>query len=633
LRLKLLYAKGKTIEIDEDYIGVFGRDNNCDLYVEDSLLSRQHGEFYVDQGRLYVRDLGSKNGIFIKRKKIADEEVKPGDKIKLGNKNFFQLLDENEVEQKQHAVAPAIIEQPDVTDAYIDDEIEDALIVQEPQEMALAQAPKEQSSDLVPTKSGASEKDKQLRKTLIYLLIGGFFVVASLSFYKGDKPDKKEPGQKSGPMSKSVYQKTLDKAALHFVKKEFQDSIDSLKPAIKNFNNNDAAAIISSLSEEYMDVGEKYEKFNWGKVESLAKELLDSHPVSEGAKKIAGRVLKWIDKEEPMMTKIQKVMDIIKKEKWSEALTAAEKLPKDSAVIEKYREDLNDIKKQYVKHYSRNKEIALKKENWEEAITQIKRLKRTSETPDALDNEITRYQRYIRDRDSIADINDLIEKTQFNDAKDQLSLIEEDSPYYLNVKRLTDKADMGLSKNQLRNLYRTGNVKKALELAKKTKSKDALLLSKMKQVDVLYDSLQKAIKDSPPEALAPICKKIMLLEPSKNNYYHKSAKDISDKWTDSSVLAQYYVKLGDAAYNAGAYVKAREMYSTANTKDDFYGTEGIKLMDKQGVSYYNKAVHAKKMKKNKDSSSYLRKALKLLPKDSRYYDRMIKMVEELSKGE
>jgi len=631
MKLKLLYVRDQVIEIDEDYIGVFGRDSECDIHVDDGLLSRQHGEFYVDQGRLYVRDLGSKNGIYIKRQKITDEEVKPGDKIKLGNKNFFEYLDENvQGEKLQQAnemgLAPTI-------DFQNESEEEQGLVVQgaEKQDVALGEV-KPASTDTITTQKKSAKKDKELKKTLMYFLIGGIFLVASISLYKKDDTTGDSGAvSTSGPMTEVAYKKVLDKAAVNFNKAEYQKAMDTLRPAVDNFNNNDAASIVISLAQTFLDKGDKYKYFDWAKAESLAKELLDSHPVSKNSKLIAGKVLKWIDREEPMMTKVQGVMDLVEKKNWEKALLAAEKLPTDSTIVKKYTEEIKDIKIQYVAEHSNKKDQALKKENWKSAIEELKFLIKVSDNPEVLEEEVRKYQRYIRDRSAIAKVRELLDEKAYNDSKEKLESIEEDSPYYANAKRLKETATAGLNRDQLSNLYTTGNIKEALGLAKEINSTDALLISKMKQIDALYSQLQQTLKSGSPEAVAPICKKIILLEPSKNNFYNKSAKKSLSKWTDSSVLAKYYVQLGDDAYAKDDYETARKMYNIANSKDDFYGIDGIKIMDKRGVVFYNKAVHAVKLKNNKDARSYLRKALKLLAKDSRYHDKMVKLVEELNK--
>jgi predicted component of type VI protein secretion system len=64
---------------------VVGRDPMCDISEPDSLLSRRHAEFVVSSESVLVRDLGSRNGIFINGVKVAESRIQPGDAVQIGN--------------------------------------------------------------------------------------------------------------------------------------------------------------------------------------------------------------------------------------------------------------------------------------------------------------------------------------------------------------------------------------------------------------------------------------------------------------------------------------------------------------------------------------------------------------------
>ena len=641
MRLKLLYVKDQFIDIDEDYIGVFGRDPECDIHIDNTLLSRQHGEFYVDQGSLFIRDLGSKNGIFINRSKVTDQEVRPGDKIKLGNTNFFQFVNESaNAEQAGTGAAAAVtvahIDTNDEDESFDDIEQdsspqENGLVIANQAEGGLVKS--EEPAPAVPTNIQKSGGDANSKKTIMYALVCVVCLIVSIAVYKhlfsaGDEPVKPDT---SGPMSADRYNKILDAAASNFHKGKFDKAKELLKPAIDNFNSNDAAAILTDLSDVFLNKGERYETFDWARAESLSKELIDAHPVSKNSKAVAENIRKWINKEEPNMSKIQDLLKLIDEKKWGKALAESRKLPDDSSVVAKYQKEIKSIKNKYISDHNDAKEEALKKQNWPEAIKQLNTLIDESDNPEALEAEAEKYKRYIRDRNTIKDANKLLDDKEYAEVKYKLESIESDSPYFLNVNRLIETAQRGLDSDQIRNLYKNGNVNKALSIAEETESEDALLISKMKQIEEHYSTLQKTLNSNTPEKIPPICQKIMLLEPSKKNFYYKEAKKHFDTWSDSSVMAQHYVKLADDAYEKGDYQAARKLYHEANRKDDFYGNDGLKKMDKLGISYYNKAVFAIKGDKKKDAREFLRKAIKLLPKDSRYYERIIDMIEELNK--
>jgi len=63
---------------------VVGRDPICDITYDDALLSRQHAEFVAAGDQVTVRDLGSRNGVFVNGAKIAERRLHSGDIVQIG---------------------------------------------------------------------------------------------------------------------------------------------------------------------------------------------------------------------------------------------------------------------------------------------------------------------------------------------------------------------------------------------------------------------------------------------------------------------------------------------------------------------------------------------------------------------
>lgn len=69
-----------------DGLNVFGRADGCEIQVLSEHLSRRHAVLRVAEGKVYVRDLGSKNGTIVDGVAIEDEvELLPGKEILVGN--------------------------------------------------------------------------------------------------------------------------------------------------------------------------------------------------------------------------------------------------------------------------------------------------------------------------------------------------------------------------------------------------------------------------------------------------------------------------------------------------------------------------------------------------------------------
>lgn len=64
---------------------VVGRDPMCDISDDNDLLSRRHAEFVVRGDSVSVRDLGSRNGVYVNGRRTADGRLRPDDQVQIGN--------------------------------------------------------------------------------------------------------------------------------------------------------------------------------------------------------------------------------------------------------------------------------------------------------------------------------------------------------------------------------------------------------------------------------------------------------------------------------------------------------------------------------------------------------------------
>jgi EAL domain-containing protein (putative c-di-GMP-specific phosphodiesterase class I) len=65
-----------------------GRQPGLDLTLPSTSVSSQHAELYEDGGELRVRDLGSTNGTYVNRRRVADDELRPGDVLHFADFEF-----------------------------------------------------------------------------------------------------------------------------------------------------------------------------------------------------------------------------------------------------------------------------------------------------------------------------------------------------------------------------------------------------------------------------------------------------------------------------------------------------------------------------------------------------------------
>ena len=80
---------GQVIPIVGDRF-VIGRADDCNLKPRSELISRYHCEIFLEDGEVFVRDMGSKNGVFLNGSQITEtHELKNGDALTIGPLEFF----------------------------------------------------------------------------------------------------------------------------------------------------------------------------------------------------------------------------------------------------------------------------------------------------------------------------------------------------------------------------------------------------------------------------------------------------------------------------------------------------------------------------------------------------------------
>lgn len=89
IRIRLKIQTGKTSEqnVETNIVSslIVGRSDTCDIYIDDTKLSRQHFVIENDNGTFYVMDLQSRNGTMLNGIRInSRQRISSGDKIMAG---------------------------------------------------------------------------------------------------------------------------------------------------------------------------------------------------------------------------------------------------------------------------------------------------------------------------------------------------------------------------------------------------------------------------------------------------------------------------------------------------------------------------------------------------------------------
>src|SRR5258708_25725317 len=86
-----------------------GRGAECAIRSDDPRVSRVHARFFVEQGALWVEDMGSSNGIFVGPNKVARAPVPTGEIILVGS--LLRSEDHtSELQSPDHLVCRLLLE-------------------------------------------------------------------------------------------------------------------------------------------------------------------------------------------------------------------------------------------------------------------------------------------------------------------------------------------------------------------------------------------------------------------------------------------------------------------------------------------------------------------------------------------
>jgi len=95
-------ALGRRVEVSGRSL-VVGRSLECGWVLQGGGLSRRHCTLWIVDGRLWIRDLASTNGIYVNGTRVPTRELKVGDEVTLGDV-VLRVLRQKSAEDSYHAV-------------------------------------------------------------------------------------------------------------------------------------------------------------------------------------------------------------------------------------------------------------------------------------------------------------------------------------------------------------------------------------------------------------------------------------------------------------------------------------------------------------------------------------------------
>lgn len=81
---------GQICELNKELV-IVGRSPDCDLWIEDSAISRRHFKLYLENKEVTLEDLGSTNGTYVNGKRVKKVPLHDGDKIQISRDSIMEL--------------------------------------------------------------------------------------------------------------------------------------------------------------------------------------------------------------------------------------------------------------------------------------------------------------------------------------------------------------------------------------------------------------------------------------------------------------------------------------------------------------------------------------------------------------
>lgn len=144
-------AEGKKLFLtDEMNEFAIGRDPDCEFPINEYVISRKHAKIIKRWGGIAIRDLESKNGVFVNNRRVVEEYLHDGDRIALGTIVFLfrnpQEINIAHLEDIKPKTAPAHVAPQEIPGLAADEEAQAAFErgQEEAAEHAFEEAPEEE---------------------------------------------------------------------------------------------------------------------------------------------------------------------------------------------------------------------------------------------------------------------------------------------------------------------------------------------------------------------------------------------------------------------------------------------------------------------------------------------------------
>lgn len=623
---------------------IAGRDTTCDLTLDSRKVSRRHMSCTVSADEVIVRDLGSRNGIFVSDIQVKEARLAEGDEVKIGE---FSLEFSSGVANGTggRVVAPEPIDTLPSGEPFDEEETPpaaaDALLpavreggqpqmLEESGRLYVVDPATGRRVEIVPVQPERVPQTVAVttpgmrraahRKLVIALALFVLLLVVAAIYQQTQTP----PVQ---VMSSSEYTNRLDDA-IRLIDQSNGGS-DPLKKAGFNIElcrnkqpKEEAAHILRDIAIRWpafiKDVpGQGYE------MEKFLREFKKYHNTPTGIE-FANKYIKLIRRERNYGANVFAARKLIEEGNFEDALAKLEEMPEDSHYRRKYADFIAETRKKLVDQLKTNVANALRANQWNPAVAALDKLiKYDAANADAYKKQRATCTSNQSDKQALAEAKRQRAQREYDEALRTLKSVSPDGPYATEARNLDEAIQAEQRFDQAQRLYRAGQGAEAVKAVKDDKTAAALTL-KGRIADVLA-ARQKALAakakgdmDAEREAWLTVTD----TETDEKNAYRREALRELDRFRGRlKDLAEQHEAEGKAFYRQEKFEEARKAFRKAlNTDpDQKLGKDWLTKMSREARLQYLFGLDKEKQGQIKAALGHFELAVRLGSAEDDFY--------------
>ncbi len=545
-KLKVVKGMAASVRDLKGRTGLGTQDDNAVVLSGDGI-SRNHAEIFARDGKWVVKDLASKNGVYVNGKKVEEQVLADGDSIQIGS----------------------------VTMAFVGPAASGG-------GGAAAAASAPVAAGAAPAKAASAPGGKSKKKLII--AVAAVFILGAVGLMMMPNPDDKKGGTGGGTgedpkaAADAAFAKKASAAWEEVLNAVDANQLDGASLALSGVEklyskgNKDTAEIRAwgKIIKMYDDAGPKCKNLNGQQWDEFKRLFDDAVKKGEYEAEYATSCAKWATDERAQWEFVSKAQDSRSSKKWKDAVDAYNKVAKDDFCYgELAQKELKATMEEWKKGYLEQLNQYEANSEYQKAVDTYAQMK--ADLPDTKGDKklFDRYLVWQGNVDASNHVNaarTLVNQQKYEDAIKELDMAHTSEEKLTGeINRLRAIAESGGKSTQAGALYKAGKADEALALLGDVAEGSPLapVKAKIAKVFQAYKDATAAEQRKDYETASRWWTEIISNEEDKDNFFRQIADQKAGFKPDekaTELVRQAAEKMGAEDY-AGARTLVEEALS------------------------------------------------------------------------